>query len=745
MIDGKNNVIKDSQGNAMTINWLLNPLDSSSEKALREDMDETIKLLVAERTIEYAMKFERLDNLTGIGAGVNSDIDVAQGYLNEFEILKTENKEKYTRIKDAAKRYREYADSGLKYAVDKGRISKESYKQIKETNKYYVSLARVNENAPTEEEVPFFNEMAGGLASVKDIIKKAKGGSKFIQNPYLSLVQNTVNIIKESDRNETLRSFVEPMNNIREMGDGTPVDFSQIARPAKEGDKNSKSIYIDGELQRWQFSQDVYNGITSMESEPDSTLVRLLSIPASVIRFTVTNFPTFALRNAVRDTQSRMIISRSNSGFKDLVHNSTDRELYELYGGSQAGFYLTNKDAYRERLTDSVKEITAKGGVVLDPRYLGRGYKKLLEKGESLNRIAEFKSSFKKAKNEGFDDYNSSLYAAYQSRDLMDFAVAGHTIRTLNKFIPFLNAGIQGLVRTKKSVQENPTGFAFRTAIYSVLPMVVFRSLVSQMGDDDEYEELPAHQRDLFYNFKTPATGDVWLSIPKPFEQGMISSATDRLISKYKGYETAFDGFSGSLTKTLLPFDESSLLGGLKPIFEVGTNYNMFTDRPIISPFENGKMLELRKGIEKASRVSKTLQKGFSQVNWEVDPRNIDHLIKGYGTYMADWGLSFGDLGVEDSQFKFDVKKTGFAKDVPMSNSVSVNSVYKLATELGKWQDSEVKSLRKKIEKFYDEDDVEKRKLLSKEIFVKAKELKVKFEKEKSEISNKTKNKRATN
>ncbi|WGK93783.1 MULTISPECIES: LPD38 domain-containing protein [Flavobacterium] len=734
LTDGKNNVLKDKNGNPMTIDWLLEGLDSTSEKTIKEDMDDVIKLLVAERTIEYANKFGRLDNLTGIGAGVNSDIDVAQGFLNDFESLKQTNKEKYSRIKEASKRYRDYADAGLKYAVDKGRISKESYETIKQNNQYYVSLARVNENAPMEEEVPIFNEMAGGIASVKDIIKKAKGGTKFIQNPYLSLLQNTVNIIKESDRNEVLRSFVEPMINLREMGDGTPIDFSQIARPSKAGDKNSKTIYINGEAQKWQFSQDVFDSLTSLESLSDNTLawslVWWLSIPANIIRFTVTNFPVFALRNSVRDTQSRLIVSRTNGTFKDLIHNAEDKELFEIYGGSQAGYYLINKNSYKEKLRSTVKEITANGGLVLDPRNLRTNYKKALEKGENLNRIAEFKSAYKKAKKEGLDDYDAGLYAAYQARDLMDFAVAGHTIRTLNKFIPFLNAGIQGLVRTKKSATEDPSGFMYRTAIYTVLPTIAFRLFVSAMGDDDEYEELPAYQRDLFYNFKLP-NSNYWISIPKSFEQGIISAGVDRSISKYKGYDTAFEGFGGTLSKLLIPVEESQILGGLKPIFEVSTNYNMFTDRPIIPQFEAGKMIELRKGAKDASRLGIAIQEGLKKGGLEVDPRNVDHIIKSYGTYFGDLALSISDLGREDSKYKFDIKKTGFARDIPISNSVSVNSVYKLTAELGKWQDKRVKILRAKIENFYNEDDTAKRKEISKDIYLYARELRKNLEAEK--------------
>lgn len=734
LVDGKNDLIKDSKGEAMNLKWLMEPLDSTSEKTVYDDMDEVIKYLVAERTIEYAKKLGRFDNLTGIGAGLKTDFEVAQGHLNDFKTLKTSNQEKHDRIIEAARRYREFADGALKYAVDKGRISYELYKQIKESNEYYVALSRVTEISPNQEYEPKFGQGGNKLTSVKEVIKGVKGGTNHIQNPYISLLQNTVGIVKESDRNEVLRAFVEPLNKIRDMGDGKPVDFSQIAWLSQTSDINSRIIYVNGEAQRWQFVPEIFNSLTSIDAISDNFFINIASKPADLIRFTVTNFPVFALRNLTRDTVSRAIISRSNGSFNDLFHNATDRELFELYGGSQAGFYLADKESYKEKLSDSVKEITAKGGIILDPRYLYKGYKKLLSKGENVNRIAEFKSSYNKALAEGLDEYNAGLYAAYQSRDLLDFAVAGHTVRTLNRVIPFLNAGLQGLVRTKKAVSENPTSFAVKTALYTILPTIIFRAIVSAMGDDDEYEQFEPYQRDLYWNFKTPVTGDKWISIPKPFEQGLISSAVDRLISKSKGYERAFEGFGGTLSKSIMPYDESTMLGGIKPIIEVKSNYDFFRDRTIISPWEEGKLLDLRKGTKNASRISKGISDGFKQAGWEVDPRNIDHLIKGYTTYMGDWALSLGDLGVEDSRFKLNSTKSGFVKDIPVGNSVSVKAVNRLAKELGVFDRQDVKSLRDKIEKFYDSEDVEERKKLSTEIYEKAEKIRGKLEKKSDKI-----------
>src|SRR5690606_35007133 len=82
---------------------------------------------------------------------------------------------------------------------------------------------------------------------------------------------------------------------------------------------------------------------------------------ADLIRQTVTTFPVFALRNVVRDTQSRLIISRTGGSLKDLLKSSEYKDAFEVFGGSQAGFYLINEQAYNKELNKSIEKLTKSG------------------------------------------------------------------------------------------------------------------------------------------------------------------------------------------------------------------------------------------------------------------------------------------------------------------------------------------------------------------------------------------------
>ncbi|WP_418360175.1 LPD38 domain-containing protein [Sphingobacterium detergens] len=734
--DAENKLIKGSDGKPMNVEWLIKDLDSSSPEALHGEMDEVIRLLIAERTVEYSNKFKRDSNLSGIGAGLKTDLDVASGHLMDFEKLKSSDHAKYDRIRKAADKYREYADATLRYAVDKGRISEADYQAISDNNQFYVSMKRIKESSPLEEQLGYISKSGGSLGSVREVLHTAKGGSDMISNPYQSLLMNMANIVREADRNEVVSTFMEPLTKKRSMGDGDAVNYAQIAHEVNSQSGLDRIIeyYDKGEKKRWRIAdKDVFSALKNLEGISDGPIWKALAFPAKVIRSTVTNFPVFAARNATRDTIARLIHSRTNSGIKDFLGTKPYEDAFHLYGGSQAGFHLIDKLDYSRKLSDTVKEITKKGGIVLDPRKIWSGYKAFLEKSENVNRMAEFKSAYEKAIKEGMSERDAGLYAAYQARDLMDFAVAGDFIRKVNQIIPFTNAAVQGLVRTAKIAKEQPGGFALRMALYTIVPTLITRSLVIMMGDDKEYKQLPDYQRDLFWNFKVPGI-DSWFSIPKPFELGLASSFVDRSMDMTTGSEAkdAYSGLGHAGFDAMIPFDRNSLMGSARPLIEAMTNKDTFRDTYIVPQYEEGKDMELRKGANKASRLGKALSSAFSLVD-DVDPRKVDHVIKGYTTYVGDWAMTLSDIGRDDSRNKFGVSKTGFMKEAPISSSKSVSEFFNVAKRKGKERSREVKYIHSLIQDYYAAESEVKRKQIAETIWREAEKYKKVFESMESE------------
>ncbi len=679
MIDSRMNLLKDKKGNYKTLKWLIEPLDNSDISTIESGMKDVMAYMVAERTVELSKKFKREDVLSGIGAGIYKDVDVAKKALEEFKKSDPANQKN---IKEAADRYREMSDDVLKYMVDKGRLSKENYDQIKKDNTQYVAMKRVIETEPGKE-IEVYKASGGKLGSKTDVIHKIKGSTRKIQNPYTALLDLIYRGVKEADRNESLLVFRNMLTPKRaNMYDGTPLRLADIGTRVKLGEKETITIFVDGKPEYWKFQTDIYKALKGLDNEGYKLPPVLTALPRA-LRWTVTNFPIFAIRNVVRDFQDRIIKSNENTyknlyGIKDLFGAKKHWNEVARAGGLNAGFYMKDRAHYYGLMEFAMKDVAkSKKSILADPTKITdawKGYQSILQKGETLNRVAEYRAAFRNAKKKGMDDYNAKLYGALKSRDLLDFALMGHWMKIANQLIPFSNAAVQGMRSAAVRAKENPMGFVSRMVAFSVMPSTAIWFLNNKdVESRKQYNELPDYQRDLFYNFKI---GDNrWLSIPKPYELSLPGAAVERGLSFYAGDEKAFDGYAGSVAKSTLPFDEASFAGGFQAIIEGTTNYDYFRDKAIIPPREQALDLALR-NTERASRLGKALQEVAG-----IDARKIDHFIKGSFSYFGKTALELSDIGKEDEPNPFTLSDLGFFKKSPAYNSKSVQEFLRITKE----------------------------------------------------------------
>lgn len=712
MINSKNEVLL-SDGKKKNLEWLLEPFDNTDEGSMLRDMQDTIAYMISERVVDLAERFGRDNIISGSGAGIIKDLDLAQKTLDEINALPDITKD---RIFEAAKRYREFADDILKYMRDKGRISEQQYNDITEANQHYVALNRIMEAAPGEDVVTNFK--AGGKANIGTVantLRSIKGSARKIQNPYISLVDNLYKSLRESDRNEVMLSFRELIMNDREMYDGEPNPLGEIGVIGKSGDKNAIKIFVNGNPEYWIFHPEIYKGIKGVVEGDVGQLPGFMKMPGTILRQMTTKFPVFAVRNIIRDTQDR-IIKSGDSNLADLVGNREHWKEVARAGGLNAGHYVKDAAHYYGLLGEAMHDLSKnKKFILVDPIALKEAWHKyeyILEKSETLNRVAEYRGALRKGEALGYDEYNAQLYAASRSRSLIDFAVAGHYMRMINQAIPFTNAAVQGLRSTIIRGKEDSTGFMLRNLFYSVLPAVAVWVFNHRAGDsDEEYENLPAYQRDLFHNLKV---GDnLWLSIPKPYELSLPGAAIDRALSySLKGNKKAFDGYTGTVLKSLWPFDTGTIAGPYGTVIENLTNYDFFRDKRIIPEYENNLDLALRH-TEVASNIGKIMQEVF-----QIDARKIDHFIKGQFGYVGNFALKLSDGGN-----KFGMSDLGLFKESPAFNSPVVQELIDYAERFGLSQSTEYKDFKELNSKRFDlKSDAEKQKS-AEEIISKAKEI----------------------
>jgi hypothetical protein len=419
--------------------------------------------------------------------------------------------------------------------------------------------------------------------------------------------------------------------------------------------------------------------------------------------------------------QDWLIKSNEHPRLKDLFGDKEHWRDVARKGGLNSGYYVRDKAHYYGLMEQAMDELSKNQKTIFaDPikiKSLWHGYERILETSETSTRVAEYRAAFRNGKRKGMDDYNAGLYAAFKSRDLMDFAVMGHYMKLVNQVIPFSNAAVQGVRAGLVRAHENPVGFLMRTAVYSVLPQVALWWWNHR--DDDtakKYEQMPAYQKDMFYNMKI---GDnKWLSIPKPYELGMLAAGVDRGLSAGYGYNiNAFEGYAGDVFKAISPVDQSTLFGPAEPIIETISNYDEFRDKHIISPEEDELNLALRH-TETASWLSQQIQKVA-----QIDARKIDFLIRSQFSYVGNEGLKLTDKAaklagadIQTNRNDFDLTDLGIFKRTPAYNAPVVQDMMEFAKEWRLDRSREYKEFKNLAAKYFDTDDDSKKEEYSKQM-----------------------------
>lgn len=720
------------------VEWLFEPFDQTSRSALERHMRATVQFMISQRVLDearkiqdganariaglnpadpkYAQKAARIQTqanqakarLAGTGAGLVPDDQQAMETLLQLMSDPT----LYAVASEGADRYRAWADANLRYLVEKGMMSDDTYLEIKQNNEYYVGLQRVMDDLDSQLNTKPLGKRVG---SVRKVIHKFKGSTREIENPYVNLLDQTYRMVREADRNEALRAFTDLIDPDRKMYHGTAIDYSAIGSKATAGDKDAIRVFVPyltkSGLQKvrveyWQFQEDVHKALKGWgEIEDHNLIAQALMLPARIIRGAVTHSPDFLGRNVLRDAANKAVVSETGSKPWTLP-KASDLPDFRMFGGDIAGHYLASKGNYHKRIDLAIAELSGdKRNIIMRaPVNALDSWKSLCRGSELVGRLSEYKTAYKKAKNQlGYSDYDASLYAAYQSRSLIDYAIAGTAGKWINRFIPFTNPAIQGVARAFKGARKNPGGFAGRWAMYVLVPTLFEMAWHAAMGrdDEDEWRNLPAYQRDLFWNFKLG--DDLWLRIPKPFELGVMASAVTRLVDAARGARRPFEGYPKQFTKAFMPFDEGAVAGPLKSLVEVWANHDFFRDKPIVPSYEAEKDLELRTGNRRASRVGLAMEKLFG-----FDARYGDHLLDTFGGFGRA-AKTISDVGRKDRKaitLSSGLNMaTGLFTSSPGYGSKDVQGALNDAKRKGKQNDVTVRTFNSLVQSYMAKDD----------------------------------------
>ncbi len=643
----------------------------------------------AQSAIDAARKNDQvqIDRLTGVGRGVEGDEGIHRKALEEVEA----DPERKARYDAFAQRYRDWADSLLRYSVENGYLSKTDYDRIKSSNEFYVAFAREG-----FEDMAHPQKGASSLTQGSGLFQTLEGSTREIKDPFASILAMTHKVVREVDRNSVLKAVYDLAERPpREFQGEGRADTSALFRVVDEGTEGAVRVRVDGKDRYLWMAPEVRESFETMGKTFQELPFDPFHAAASIQRATITIVPAFATRNWMRDLQQRILVSRVGSGPVFLPSKAQAKlrkeELEMFYGQYGAGIgrshYMDGPKQWSDVQRTMMKEMTRKGSVI--PVNPWKAYKNLIGKSEMHGRLQEFQKAYGAAKGKGLSDHEARLFAAREARDLIDFMRAGTATRLLNRYIPFLNAAVQGSSVMWTSAAKNPGKFAARMAATAAAPSVANYLIVMAMGDLEEYRKLPAYQRDLFYNVKI---GDRWFSLPKAFEAGVLAAAAERAFDMANGNGEALDGYAGSLLKSAIPFDPdwSTLMGGVRGFQEVRANFDTFRDKPIKPPWDPG-AIEGR-DTSSASALGELLQKAFANTQ---DARDIDHIIETQLGNVGRMATSASEVAAgERKAGDWLLQQTGLVRNRPVSNQRDAAYVAAKLKEFGVSAGTELKEYR---------------------------------------------------
>jgi len=674
-------------------------------------------------------------HMIGSGAGLEGDLRVSKRTLAEINALPPED---VSRLRDAAERYRAFADAMiLQPLLHFGRISREQYNEIKADNQFYVNMRRIVDSNNLITADPTKAMGSTGVTTTKSVIKKFFGSTEPIGNIYANMLQIGQIAQHDAQRNYALQQMAElAESKPRRMYEGPALNLAEIMHRVEKEDSNAVKIYINGKETYWRMHPEIRKALDGIGN--NASLPVLFTILPRILRNTITYFPAFMFRNIIRDTFTRPHLTNVGSQLRhtfQALGKTAEASEFMLGGGGQFGHYLKSRVDYVAHMHRATRElIKDKNVTVMTREQISKGwekYKSLAEGSEKLNRLAEFRVAKKKALDAGLSESDAILYAAYEARDLLDFAVSGSVMKYVNQMVPFTNAAVQALRRAVKQLHRNPNGLLVAWLKYSVVPelMVYAWNMTGSEEERDEYRQLPAWRKDFYYNIRLGP--NTWLAIPKPYEFGVLASGVTRAIDVISGGATrkqGFEGFRTSFLKSFSPVDIKAIAGPFVSFLEVRMNYDLFKGKPTIPPYEKKQDVRIRKGTERGSNVGKFLQTFSLQA---VDARNWDHLLVGLFGSTGRAVVEVSDLGEPGSLNNWGRSiglLIGITRDGGGTSARDVVFITEWAVKNGHDRKKSYKEFKKLFEEYYTATNNKERQRIARHILAKARGVRKKIE-----------------
>jgi hypothetical protein len=585
---------------------------------------------------------------------------LAEKEYNDVMRLLNSDKTKKDAVLEAARIYKEFNDGQVDFLVQTGAITEKLAKELKSVP--YIPYYRVNSNSGNielmvDKETP----VRIGNVKTEPQLKELVGGNKNILPIFTSSVQNTFMLTDLALRNQMIKEsafLLKKMGMATALGEGSgPASDSTVRFKV-----NGKDHFVFIDKDQYGIPADlIIKGMEGIKTTMPAA-IKMMGIPADLLRKFVTRNPAYAVRQTIRDPLNAWLTTGTDatpvlSSFKELasmVAGRSDVESKLMRSGAISTNVFTGDQRDAAKF---LKDITSGKS----------GWTKIMAKldafamqGDASTRAVVYKDSLAKGMSE-----QAALLRTLES---MNFGRRGlsPSMQALSIVIPFFNAQIQGLdvlyraytgqmpfseqLKIKQKMMARGLMIAAGTLAYAAM-----------MSDDEAYKRAKPEERYGSWFVYLPGF-DEPVRVPIPFELGYLFKALPEAIWDMASNDEKASKAVGGWLKLVAQTNPFALPQAIKPLTEVYLGTSFFGGA--IESQRESKMLAGERSRESTTEFAKLLgsitgSETIKQITGKegLSPIGIDYLIRGYTGGMGIAAVQLANPLLNTLQMKEDVAK----------------------------------------------------------------------------------------
>lgn len=537
--------------------------------------------------------------------------------------------------------YNQYNKDLINFLVKAGAISKRLGADLLKYNDYVPYYRMDGDNVVLD--IGDRHSLNIGNVKTQPYLHSLVGDDQKVRSDFFAtLVQNTSMIVDMGLSNLATKEVafgLEGMGLLEGAYSAETGKTKRIFNGHGPADEKTVRFKIDGEDKHVRVASEAV-GIPSQllvqglhgTTTTIGTGVKLMSVPAKLLRTLITRLPLYPARQIVRDSASNFLVAGGNM---TPVTSSVSQLISMIGGASEEERALQRAGVFGGQLISGTSEDMEK--ILLQ---LVKGDVSVLAKADMLAMKADASSRvalYKSYRQQGLSEMEATL-AAMESMNFSKRGTSG-TLYALNMMVPFLNSQIQGLnvlyesMRGKLPFNER-LGIQRKLVVRGTLLAATTLAYALSMRDDDAYKRAKPRDKLMNYFVRIPGVEEP-IRIPIPYEAGLVFKALPEALVMLAQKDTQGKPVLEAMGKMLadaMPLGPTTFVPlAVKPILETQLNKSFYTGEDIESRTETGLLPEARTR-EKTTGAATAIGSSLG-----VSPVKVDYLAN---AYFGGYGLA---------------------------------------------------------------------------------------------------------